>query len=105
MTIFNSKKFSEDDERIIGLITNYLNDDITFDNEEGFKLFDFEEWSSIIVYKGTFFEFSHKLKTTFSFDIKTNDKSLICKNFHRLSSYKKMGYGALSRNSKRISMP
>ncbi|MCH8520056.1 MAG: hypothetical protein LAT82_04860 [Nanoarchaeota archaeon] len=95
MSIFskNNSKLTLDDEKIIQLIIEFLEDEIKLDAKGEAKMLDLEEWNSVILYAVNQIEFNHKLQTTFSFEINTENNTLILHNFHRISKFKKMGDG------------
>lgn len=97
MSIFNRKssKLTPDDEKIIQFIIDFLDNKLELDTKGKAEILDLEEWNSIVFYSLNHIEFNHKLQTSFSyqFDFDTNNNTLILHNFHRISIFKKMGYG------------
>ena len=97
MSIFNRKnsKLTPDDEKIIQFIIDFLDNKLELNKEGKVKIFDLEEWSSVVLYEENLVEFNHKLQTSFGyqFNFDTNKNILILHNFHRISTFKKMGDG------------
>ena len=95
MSIFNRKssKLTPDDKKIIQFIIDFLDNKLELDREREAKILDLEEWSSVILYSLNHIDFNHKLQTTFSYQFKYTNNTLILCNVHRISTFKKMGDG------------